>query len=99
MNIALDYDNTLTLDVRTWENVVALLSRAGHSVYLVTARLDSSMGPLEWLREHPNIKGVFNTNLQAKRPYMEDRGIEIDVWIDDMPRSVNEDIPDINKGP
>ena len=38
MNIALDYDNTYTLDSDLWDVFIKLLAMRGHTVYIVTMR-------------------------------------------------------------
>ena len=60
----------------------------GHTVHCVTARRDTNENidiVYDWLKEHGiNIK-VFFTSLRSKIEYMEERGVHIDVWMDDSP--------------
>jgi hypothetical protein len=86
MNISLDYDNTYTRDPDLWDNFITLCKQKGHKVYVVTMRYN-----------HPNesyevnkallskVDGIFFTARKAKRPFMFEQGISIDVWVDDTP--------------
>lgn len=88
MIIALDYDDTYTKDPALWlEYIDSALSR-GHTVFLVTMR-----SPIERDKLDPilleKIPAEF-TNSHAKRPFMEAKGINVDVWIDDNPHYVDQ---------
>lgn len=90
MNISLDYDNTYTRDPETWIKVINTFQAAGHNVYVVTMRSKEEGKPVtEALAGRAD--GVFFTNRKAKAKFMYDRGISIDVWLDDMPFFVNND--------
>jgi hypothetical protein len=82
VNIAIDYDNTFTLDPPFWRGFIMRAVMAGHKVLCVTMRHDSM--PVE----HEMSVPVHYTGHKAKRPFMEAQGIHIDVWIDDMPEFV-----------
>src|SRR5690606_10590250 len=98
MRIALDYDDTYTKDPDAWDGVIDALTMAGHEVMIVTFR-DESI-PIEKVPCIPVFSGdeydsttwvplhVFYTGYRAKRNYMRDQGIEIDVWIDDSPDTI-----------
>lgn len=88
MNIAFDYDNTITSDPRLFEDVMSMFAAAGWDVYVVSGRLHVAAKPLAYLRDLPFIQGVYTTDYQNKRGYMEEKGIEIDVWVDDYPESI-----------
>lgn len=87
---AFDFDNTISRDPEGFLKIMHTLEMRGHVCYVVTARL-STMYPddLNFLKD----KGyrVFFTELKAKRKYMQDQGIEIDVWVDDKPEAVYQD--------
>jgi hypothetical protein len=96
--IGLDFDGTVSRDVRTWVKVIELLKSVGHTVYLVTMRYPSEgrsgMVPIPW--EIVNeVHGVIFTSRKAKRPTMEALGIHVDVWIDDEPRAINHNAVEI----
>lgn len=103
MNIAIDWDDTFTLDEPFWRAFIASAEAAGHRVYLVTCRRDTSENRQEvFALGHdytpPNSAVVVRTGLPvyrhhftgmaAKQWYMQGHGIKIDVWIDDKPESV-----------
>jgi hypothetical protein len=94
MNIAIDYDDTYTLAPCMWDDVIAEMRDKGHEVYLVTWR-DGNNDEMrnEVLSDVQSIKyeNIHFTNLKAKRKYMEDLGIYIDVWIDDNPYAILHD--------
>ena len=81
-----DFDNTISRDPKGFLAIMEALEMRGHICYVVTAR-PSDLYPedLQFLKD----KGyrVFFTELKAKRKYMRDQGIEIDVWVDDSPGS------------
>jgi hypothetical protein len=39
------------------------------------------------------VDGIFFTSRKAKQPFMFERGISIDVWLDDIPYFVNNHAP------
>ena len=93
MNIALDYDNTYTRDPILWNVFVANAIGLGHKVYCVTMR-----SPEEGLQVFHDLSGkvdgIFFTNRRAKKDFMFEQGISIDVWIDDMPFFIYSDASD-----
>ena len=83
MKLAIDYDDTYTLDPGFWKEVFASAKSRGHEIFMVTMRhhvdsIDADIPP----------EDIYYTNCAAKRKYMEDRGFEMDVWIDDNPKYV-----------
>lgn len=89
MRIALDYDQTYTLDPETWEKVIERFTQAGHEVMIVTFRdpgipIEMSPGAGDGVPPIP----VYYTSYCAKREFMRQRGIEIDIWIDDSPETI-----------
>ena len=99
MKLALDYDDTYTLDPEFWDGFIASAKEKGHEVVFVTMRNEqvnpiggTEKGFSEYFIEL-SFKGcdVYYTNCDAKRAYMENLGIGIDVWIDDNPKYVEND--------
>jgi hypothetical protein len=101
VRIALDYDNTFTADPKAWTEFIHLMQREGHVVYCVTMRYPP---------EHPKfggetrdvqralghlVDGLFCTGRQAKEKFMLERGIKIDVWVDDTPGWILQDAADV----
>ena len=92
MLIAIDFDDTLTLDPVFWRQFILLCRSNDHRIVIVTARvktLESQMVIQNWCEENLNSVsiGVWFTSHGSKTDYMMDRGIKVDVWIDDNPRT------------
>jgi hypothetical protein len=84
--IAIDFDNTYTADEALWNLFVQAAIARGHRVICVTARRDTDEN-----REIVQIPGcmTYFTGLSSKLWYMtEKRGVKVDIWIDDDPRSL-----------
>jgi hypothetical protein len=99
MNLALDYDGTASEDIFLFLSFAELARARGHKVYIVTMRYESECVQVEGKKPpadpiHPAllkaVDGLICTNRQAKKPCCEAFGINIDVWIDDNPRAINE---------
>lgn len=91
MNIAIDFDNTLTADPDLWGIFVDRAKKLGHRCYCVTARRDTEENNeivSEWMNENQITIPVFYTSLRSKVEYMQERDIKIDIWIDDDPRTL-----------
>lgn len=84
MRISLDYDDTYTLDPEFWNWFIGDVRDRGHEIMVVTYRDD------EWPIEHDLHAAipVYYTGGYAKRAFMADLGIGIDVWIDDWPEGI-----------
>ena len=93
MNISLDFDDTYTRDPEMWDLFVELAKHRGHTVYCVTAR-----EPLPAFKEEVydtigkriGERNCYFTDGSAKEKFMFDKGIWIDVWIDDSPKFINQ---------
>lgn len=84
---AFDFDNTISRDVDNFLEIMSLLSLAGHDVYVVTARRPD-VHPEDFLEIEKEFR-VIKTRHIAKRLYMREvEGIEVDVWVDDMPEAI-----------
>jgi predicted phosphoadenosine phosphosulfate sulfurtransferase len=96
MKIALDYDNTYTLDPHFWNAFIMMSQKSGHTVFVVTHREKDRDSNTE-LRGIANIYcPVYFTGGVAKRWWCEHWGPgKVDIWIDDKPESVssNSDFP------
>lgn len=89
MNIALDFDDTITLDVSLWSTFVTIFRNAGHKIYIVSLRPDSSFNEdiEQFVAESP-VDGVLYTSGLQKDPYCLSKGITIDIFIDDSPEMI-----------
>lgn len=86
MRIALDFDGTYTADPEFWSNFVHACKDNGDDVRIVTYRYPHQEAELlKWLVQ---IIPVHYTSHQPKRRFLAERGIEIDIWIDDMPELI-----------
>ena len=85
MTIALDFDGTYDLDPALWDRFIDDAKSRGHKVWIVTCRRDTDEN-----RETVKVGGclVLFTNLQAKKWTLEQRGLRVDIWIDDQPECI-----------
>ena len=85
LNIALDFDDTYTADPELWDAFIQAAKSRGHTVHIVTMRNEKISGPPR--RALPN-EPLHLTDLRGKCKFMKDKGIDIDIWIDDKPNYV-----------
>lgn len=87
MNIALDYDDTVTRDMGLFTMFALNAVKRGHKVYIVTMRYPEECSDIP-----EDILGIVTelcpTSRQGKQKFMLDKGIHIHVWIDDNPKAV-----------
>jgi len=89
-HIAIDFDETFTADPELWQNFIRDAHARGHRVYCVTCRRDTPENrEIVRIPDLPAYRHYF-TSLAPKRWFMEQRGIQIDIWIDDQPECVRE---------
>lgn len=79
MNIALDWDGTVTKDPVLWQRFVELANAAGHRVYILTKRYRSEPVSLEGIEE------IIYCSRKAKCHKLNEIGIRIDIYIDNNP--------------
>ncbi|MCW5156378.1 HAD family hydrolase [Burkholderia cenocepacia] len=89
MNVALDFDGTFTEDPEAWHVVIDLFLKRGHSVFLVTMRHPNEANRA--MKDLAKKITVIFTSRQAKKKFVEEQGIKINVWIDDNPHWILED--------
>ena|ERR1700730_18562747 len=87
MKIALDYDKTYTSDPKFWSQFIELARNHGHDVTCVTMR--SPENKIEGLQID-----VIYTSFKGKILYTKNLGIDFDIWIDDNPIWLLNDIPE-----
>ncbi|UPW35908.1 acid phosphatase domain-containing protein [Pseudomonas phage EM] len=88
--IAFDYDETISLSPETFRLAMDTFRYGGFEVIVVTARCPSRGEELHWLTDHGFP--VYFTDKKAKRPFMEELGIKVAVWVDDNPFNVDNDL-------
>jgi poly(3-hydroxyalkanoate) synthetase len=87
MNISLDYDKTYTLDPKMWDTIINIMLEAGHKVYMVSSRSPSN-GKEVLNALKGKVNGIYFTDNKAKKTFMKELRIRIDVWIDDKPKYI-----------
>jgi hypothetical protein len=91
MIIALDFDDTYNRDPDMWDGVIKCINNHDNSVLLAT--YGHPVLDYDPLFDRLSDLGVecFFTDGKAKRPFLRDLGIYVDVWIDDNPFSITQD--------
>lgn len=85
--VAIDYDDTISLNIDAWKQIINLFASLGAIVYVVTYRESTRFDDMDL--DIPHVKDFIFTNASAKKKYCEDIvGIEVDIWIDDSPESI-----------
>lgn len=91
IHFALDYDETFTADPQFFSDFIAKAKVAGHAVYLVTARRDTEEN---WEQIDADLTHwgcqvpIIFTSLESKLTACHRRGLKVDIWIDDDPKSL-----------
>lgn len=90
MNIALDFDETYTNDPLLWDMFIKNALERGHDIRIVTYRKREMTDPaLTWLSLW--IPVIF-TEYTRKRTFTANMGWFPDVWIDDCPELIVEEL-------
>lgn len=94
--IAIDYDDTLSLNIEAWKQIVALFHSFGAVVYIVTYRHSTQFDDM--CLDITHVKDIIFTNGCGKKKYCEEiAGVEVDIWIDDSPESILYDYGELVK--
>ena len=90
MRIALDFDDTYTLDPMLWADFIDNAHYRGHSVTIVTGRPDDGdNNDIETSKAVLVCKcPVIYTEYNPKRLFCRSLGHTFDVWIDDSPQAI-----------
>ncbi len=80
MRIALDYDGTYTRAPALWDAFIASVKQHGVEVVCVTMRHPEEVAEIGC--------PVHYTGREAKLFWCARNGLQIDVWIDDMPQYI-----------
>jgi len=83
--IAIDYDDTYTLDPTFWQGFISTALTHGHKVICITARRKTLENQQELATTLPDCVEVYFSYDEPKSDYAKRNGIAVDVWIDDMP--------------
>jgi hypothetical protein len=85
MIIALDYDDTFTLDPTFWTLFIESATKHGHKVICVTARRKILESQQELMKALPSYVETYFSYDEPKADYVKRNNIVVDVWIDDSP--------------
>ncbi len=85
ITFGLDYDGTFDLDRLFWHEFIVSAKAAGHIVYVVTARPLAIYGKADIVDTVGDACEIIFTDGELKRAFVEQLGIQIDVWIDNRP--------------
>jgi 5'(3')-deoxyribonucleotidase len=94
MNIALDFDDTFTARPDLFGTFVILANARQFNVYIVSSRFDNYENrrdvenALTIERITDKIAGIILCSHNSKHEVMAQKGIKIDIWIDDNPWSI-----------
>jgi len=91
MKIALDYDNTYTLDPGFWSDFVLAAILHGHEVRIVTIRDERHDRTAPLARLEKEIPVIYTRGV-AKKWFLTHfgEGFTPDIWIDDKPETILE---------
>ena len=91
LTFALDFDDTFTACPDLWADFVRKSKDFGHSWYMVTARRNTEEN-VETINAQLDHWGcqmpIIFSNLASKFDTMRDRGLKVDIWIDDSPHAI-----------
>jgi hypothetical protein len=85
MLIAIDYDETWSRDPAFWLAVTRCAVANGHRVIGVTMRDDGDRADM---CQYYRSLDIYCTGGKMKRKFVTDKGINVDVWIDDSPEFI-----------
>lgn len=87
-NFGLDFDGTAESDVELWRIFIDAAIKRGHCVFITTARMADDLEEVE--KAFPGVE-IIPSNGLHKLPACEAVGVNIDVWIDDMPEIIKDE--------
>jgi len=87
--IAVDWDGTFNLISDLLLSFMEAARYAGHTVIICTMRYESEKAEMSNVEE---LFKIYFTGRKAKKPFLDELGIKVDIWIDDNPQWVNSDI-------
>lgn len=88
MTISIDYDKTWSVDPDLWRKFYYDAKERGHRVIIATNRKewsdDMKRGAI------PDDLSIYFCGGKLKESHMRSLGVAVDVWIDDMPGTVQD---------
>ena len=87
MHIALDYDDTYTRNPDMWDKIIKKMRKAGCTVCIVSDRGNDASDMVKAHLED-RVDAFYFTDGEAKKPWMLNKGLKTDIWIDDCPENI-----------
>lgn len=87
MRIAIDYDDTYTLNPEMWNEIIEVMRKHDCSVACVTSRR-KTFDNIKDISEATGLS-VVCCDYNAKAEVMRKLGLRVDVWIDDNPYCID----------
>lgn len=92
MKIAVDYDKTFTTNKGFWLEFMIRAQELGWEVFIATQRHPE----LDWNEDFDQLEAwhdikTYFTDGKAKKQALEELGIYVDIWVDDMPEKILHD--------
>jgi len=85
--VAIDFDNTITLDVALWQDIIGRFQAHHWTPIVVTARRHTLENAKE-IQKTIGFLPILFTDMKPKRQYAKEKGYSVDVWIDDQPERI-----------
>lgn len=89
--VSIDFDDTFSTNPIVWLRVVLLLKNSGFNVVCCTSRYENEY-PEDLDILINNGIDVYYTGRKAKDEFLQEKGIKVDIWIDDNPFAILNDI-------
>lgn len=87
--VAVDFDQVISDNHQGWLQILYLFKQIGYEVIVVTYRSPRKDAfELDFLEKAGYT--IYFTNHVAKKDYLYNKGIYVDIWIDDHPLSILE---------
>jgi len=90
VTFSLDYDGTFTSDPELWLEFIKLAHQRGHKVVCVTMRHPAEVHEALFDPRLKALVNVYPTSREAKKAHMRKQGVNIHIWIDDVPEWIFE---------
>lgn len=90
MLIALDYDETYTVDPEFWDMVISAAGYRGHTVICATMRHEHE-GADVIAALGKKVEKIIFTGRKAKHEFVQNAGYYPSVWVDDSPHWLFQD--------
>lgn len=89
MVISLDFDDTFTRDPELWRRFTHTAVSMGHDVVLVTNRAPHRGAEVHAALRGVPVSAIVFAGRAPKREAALRHGIQVDVWVDDLPHTVD----------